>query len=687
MKRISKSRIIHLISLTMLFVLLFTAACQANEPQNQTNSSEPDSFVSDDTADTSEKTVSEETTETKQPEQDSEPTEEPTPTSDPEPLLNITGSEPITADNVNQIVELARLGKGDITDIEYLPDGKTISIVTGVGIYLYDSETLKELDVFARDIGAKRVDYSPDGKKAAISVGSETIQIWDVALNEKISVLEGHEKGVRRCLFSPDGKYIITSSVDKTIRIWDAETGAELNRYESDEDLGYDLDYSPDGTKLLFTSNDSLLIMIDPLTGEEISSLDLGEEYISNLQFSPDGTKIIGSDFDGLITIWDAETGETIRQLEGHTDNIWSISYSPDGSMIASSSDDNTFRLWSAETGSELFMVEESEFYIFQIAYSPDGKSILIRTYDGLIKIRDGISGELLAEIKDFTESPWKVTYSPTGKTLAAVCFNGFEIRDAQTWQLLKRWDKKETGGYFIGFSGDGSRIAVKDEDAIKILDAESLTEISSFELPVSDIFRASISPDGNQVAFSAGDYPSYTLWIWDSVSSDFKKLADQPAFISALTFSPDGSVFVSVYDGAIRLLDTVTFEEIKSIDGYYNADGVVFSPDGSEIYISQHGGGVVVIDVESGKEARPITVKKLEGYSYSVPDVVFSKDGSFFVVGGYNVMQLFDTKTAEELLTIESHKGLMNAVDISPDGKTMVSNGFDGLIRFWGIP
>lgn len=685
MKRISKSRIIHLISLTMLFVLLFTAACQANEPQNQTNSSEPDSFVSDDTADTSEKTVSEETTETKQPEQDSEPTEEPTPTSVPEPLLNITGSEPITADNVNQIVELARLGKGYISDIQYLSDGKTISIVTSIGIYLYDSKTLKELSILAEDIGSGSVAFSPDGKKAAISVGIETIQIWDVSLNEKILDLEGHEKMVRRLSFSPDGKHIATSSDDKTIRIWDSETGAELNRYENIEYLSC-LDYSPDGTKLIYKWYNSPLTMIDPLTGEEISSLDLGEENISNLQFSPDGTQIIGSDFDGLITIWDAETGDTIHQLEGHAEYIFDLTYSPDGSMIASSSRDNTFRLWSAETGLEFFVSEEPQFGVNSIAYSPDSKSVLISTWDGLLKMRDGISGELLAEIQDFTKSPWTISYSPTGETLAAVYLNGFEIRDAQTWQLLKRWDKKENDGYFIGFSGDGSKIAVKDEDAIKILDAESLTLINSFELPVSDVGGTSISPVGSQVAFSAGTYPSYTLWILDPVSSEFKKITSQPSFISGFSFSPDGSVLVSILGGAITFWDTVTFEEIKRIDGYNNAERAVFSPNGSEIYISQRGGSVVVIDVESGKEARPITVKNLEGYSYSVPNVVFSKDGSFFVVGGYNVMQLFDTKTAEELLTIESHKGLMNAVDISPDGKTIVSSS-SGTVRFWGIP
>jgi hypothetical protein len=42
----------------------------------------------------------------------------------------------------------ARLGKGSILEIQYSPDGTRLAVASFIGIWLYDAQTGKELDLF-----------------------------------------------------------------------------------------------------------------------------------------------------------------------------------------------------------------------------------------------------------------------------------------------------------------------------------------------------------------------------------------------------------------------------------------------------------------------------------------------------------------------------------------------------------
>src|SRR5262245_44726171 len=54
----------------------------------------------------------------------------------------------LSADNINQIAELARWGKGVITDTAYSPDGKLFAVATTLGVSLYQAGALDETSSF-----------------------------------------------------------------------------------------------------------------------------------------------------------------------------------------------------------------------------------------------------------------------------------------------------------------------------------------------------------------------------------------------------------------------------------------------------------------------------------------------------------------------------------------------------------
>ena len=57
----------------------------------------------------------------------------------------------------------ARIGKGEINDIRYSPDGTLLAVAGSVGIWLYDAETLQELALLGGGKHSPRnISFSPD---------------------------------------------------------------------------------------------------------------------------------------------------------------------------------------------------------------------------------------------------------------------------------------------------------------------------------------------------------------------------------------------------------------------------------------------------------------------------------------------------------------------------------------------
>ena len=75
-----------------------------------------------------------------------------------------------------------RIGKGDINDIKFSPDGNLVAVAGSIGVWLYNAQT-----------------------------GAE------------VALLTGHTQSILSVAFSPDSKTLASGSSDTTIRLWDVE--------------------------------------------------------------------------------------------------------------------------------------------------------------------------------------------------------------------------------------------------------------------------------------------------------------------------------------------------------------------------------------------------------------------------------------------------------------------------------
>ena len=81
-----------------------------------------------------------------------------------------------------------------------------------------------------------------------------------------------------------------------------------------------------------------------------------------------------------------------------------------------------------------------------------------------------------------------------------------------------------------------------------------------------------------------------------------------------------------------------------------------------------------------SGHEPRTLT-----GHEIAVLSVSFSPDGKWIVSGGYDTtLKIWDAASGKEKRTLTGHTKAVMSVSFSPDGKWIVSGSKDHTLKVW---
>jgi RNA polymerase sigma factor (sigma-70 family) len=198
-----------------------------------------------------------------------------------------------------------------------------------------------------------------------------------------------------------------------------------------------------------------------------------------------------------------------------------------------------------------------------------------------------------------------------------------------------------------------------------------------------------SVSADGKlALATNDNDLPR----VFDLTSGRVLHTLGNQGSVEVGAITPDGRTIVvqQMYD--LLVCDAATGKLLRIIKGprtnRWSNGSLTLTPDGKTIATSSQGKFIHLIDFESGKTLRTITIEKpksarLPTWS-SVLGIAFSPDGKLMASGGYDddngieFARLWDVETGKEIRRFPHGKQMygIRSLAFSPDGKMLATLG-----------
>ena len=217
--------------------------------------------------------------------------------------------------------------------------------------------------------------------------------------------------------------------------------------------------------------------------------------------------------------------------------------------------------------------------------------------------------------------------------------------------------------------------------DQVSVLDAASGTDVLRIG---ENLHSAAWTPDGRHIV--AASDPQREIRIHSASTGQLTRVfTGDTSLVGGFALSERNLDLVFI-DGAIRMLDRHSGDEIKGPKdskkpGSRQVIGVGISPNNARVAVAFYGGGIVEVwDVRTQSLVRSFAFP-----GPTVEQIVFSKDGSRLYVGGAGGRLVgFDIDSGQESKRFHGHLQTVSAIALSPDEDQIISGDSSGRVITW---
>jgi WD40 repeat protein len=485
------------------------------------------------------------------------------------------------------------------------------------------------------------------------------------------AVLTGGSEPVNNSAFTRDGRTLITES-GNSVRFWDTSSRHESALPITGPRGGFaGLSLSADGR-----------------------TLAIGEGQAGPM---PDGEHEAPGGFGAVRLVDVASRHELAGPLHLKT-RASSVALSPDGSRLATVDTLANVSLWDVAARRRIRLhVQGSGAGLNHVAFSPDGR-ILALTRGGSLTFWNPVTGRQIGgPLNPGRSNAYYLAFAPDGRSLAVTDGGALQLYDVATRRLVHEPTKTvdaEGPVNALGFSPDGTTIATGGfKGVVRFWDAATGRESAPPLTGHTDsIETLAFSPDGRWLATGSYDRTA-RLWTVAPRRWIGQVLFENTEGVTDLGFSPDGRLLATAGFGAAKIHLTSDYRQTgPTLDpGAVGVTSLAFSPDGRILVTGDGTGG----DTGYGRrgavsEWNPVSHQLISppeiAHTTAVSALAFAPDGRSLATAGYDGMvQIWETTGLRKVGTAwkASDKGVQSLV-FNPDGRSLLTGGGDGVIRWW---